>query len=304
MERNLSRRTLLSALGGGAVCVAAPELTRAAARSMGERLVSIERASGGRLGVFVLDTASGRSTGHRMDERFGLCSTFKLLLAVAVLREADAGRLSLDQHVTYTQRDLVPYAPVAEKHLSDGGMIVGALAEAAQVMSDNVAANLLLRLLGGPEGFTRILRELGDDVTRLDRYEPEMNFVPAGELRDTTTPRAVAATVSRALTGDVLRVVSRAKLIDWMVATRTGLRRLRAGFPQGWRAGDKTGTGSMLGMPNKHNDVAIVWPPGRAPCIVAAYLDARGHFEKNRAADDAVLADVGRAAADWIVASA
>lgn len=263
---------------------------------------ALEAKAGGRLGVFVLDTGSGAATGHRAGERFGMCSTFKLPLAAAILNEADRGRLPLDRRISFTQADMVPYAPVTSQHLAEGAMTIEALAEAAQVTSDNVAANLLLRQIGGPEGFTAKLRALGDSVTRLDRFEPTMNLVPAGEVRDTTTPEAMAHFVAKALTGDVLSATSREKLAGWMVATTTGQKRIRAGLPADWRAGDKTGTASADGMVNKQNDVAVAWPPGRAPIVVAAFYESPGAFENIRDEDQAVLAEVGRIVTRWVAA--
>jgi beta-lactamase class A len=302
MTPDPTRRVLIRGIGAASLLAGfAARAGRAVpAWSADGALAAVESAAGGRLGAQLLDTGSGRTAGWRGDERFGLCSTFKLLLAAAILREADAGRLDLEAVVAYGKADLVPHAPVTEAHLEQGGMTIGALAEATQLTSDNVAANLLLKLLGGPEGFTRILRSLGDPVTRLDRIEPEMNLVPAGEVRDTTTPRAMAASVARIVTGDVLSPAARERLVGWMVATATGTRRIRAGLPSGWRAGDKTGTGVAPAMPNKHNDVAVVWPPGRAPVVIAAYFEASAYFESTRPQDDAVLAEVGRIAARWI----
>lgn len=262
-------------------------------------LAALERAAGGRLGVFALDTGSGRTLALRADERFGMCSTFKLPLAAAVLREADAGRLALDEVLRFGPGDMVPHAPVTQRHLVDGGMRIDALAEAAQTTSDNVAANLLIARLGGPERVTAMFRAMGDEQTRIDRLEPQMNYVPAGEIRDTTTPREMAQTAARLITGDVLAEATRARLREWMIATQTGLRRIRAGLPPDWTAGDKTGTGITAGMPNKHNDVAVIWPPSRAPLAVAAYYDAPGEFDRMRAEDDAVLAQVGRLVAAW-----
>lgn len=263
-------------------------------------LAKLEKKTGGRLGVALLDTGTGALTGHRLNERFGMCSTFKLPLAAAILRKVDEGSLRLDQWVPFTQADIVPHAPVTQKHLAQGGMTVQALAEAAQTTSDNVAANLLLQLLGGPAGFTSMLRAAGDNVTRLDRIEPAMNDVPRGEVRDTTTPQAMAQTVSRQLTGGWLSSNATSLLTGWMVSTQTGTKRLRAGLPPAWRAGDKTGTAMAQGMPDKYNDIAIVWPPGRAPLIVTAYFETRvAHGRGIRDADQAVLAQVGRIAAQW-----
>ena len=271
-----------------------------AAPSVYAPLAALEKKVGGRLGVAVLNTANGAVVGHRMDERFGMCSTFKLPLAAAILRKVDQGALRLDQWVPYTAADMVSHAPVTQANLGKGGMTVAALAEAAQTTSDNPAANLLLGLIGGPAGFTALLREAGDPTTRLDRMEPHMNAVGHQDPRDTTTPAAMAATMQRMLIGDWLSADSRALLINWMVATQTGTKRLRAGFPTQWRAGDKTGTGMTPGLMDKYNDIAITWPPGKAPLIVTAYYEtAKAHGGKMRDEDQAVLAEVGRIANAW-----
>jgi len=262
-------------------------------------LVALEGSAGGRLGVCFIDTFSGITAGHRLDERFGMCSTFKLLLAGLVLREVDAARLTLEQRVPFGPEDMVPYAPVTERYLETGEMTVETLAEAAQTTSDNVAANLLVGLLGGPQGFTEKMRALGDPDTRLDRIEPDLNLVPQGEVRDTTTPLAMSRSVARFLTTDTLTLVSRQRLVAWMVATRTGLTRIRAGLPEAWRAGDKTGTARGPDMVNKHNDVAVAWPVPDRTLVITAFYDTAGAFETFRSEDDEVLAEVGRIASRW-----
>lgn len=263
-----------------------------------DEVAALEARSGGRLGVAILDTASGRFTGHRADERFGMCSTFKLPLAALVLAEIDAGRLNGDEIVRYAQADMVPHAPVTGKHL-DTGLSILALAEAAQVTSDNPAANLLIRRLGGPEAITARLRAWGDPITRLDRYETAMNLVLPGEVHDTTSPRAMAMLAARILAGDVLSTASRARLVGWMVETNTGLKRIRAGLPAAWRAGDKTGTALHDAMNDKVNDVAIAFPPGRPALVVAAYYDGPARSQTLPTQAEAVLAEVGRIAAEW-----
>jgi beta-lactamase class A len=276
-----------------------PSFVRQRRAEPSSELKTLEAKAGGRLGVCILDTRTGGHVGHRMDERFAMCSTFKLPLAAIVMREADLGRLRLTDTIRFSQKDTVPFAPVTGAHLERGEMTIGALAEAAQVTSDNVAANLLVRHLGGPAAFTRVLRSVGDRTTRLDRFEPALNLVLPGEVHDTTTPRAMAATVSKFLAGDLLTEASRERLIEWMVATRTGDKRIRAGLPGTWRAGDKTGTALADGMTDKYNDVAIAWPPGKAPIVVAAYFDTDTRSTEMRDEDQAVLADVGRIAAAW-----
>lgn len=262
-------------------------------------LADLERSTGGRLGVGLLDTASGQATGHRRGERFAMCSTFKLSLAAAILREIDQGRLRADQWVAFGKADMVSHAPVTTRHLERGGMTIAALAEAAQTTSDNPAANLLLKLIGGPEGFTAILRSTGDTTTRLDRYEPHINSVTGRDVRDTTTPAAMARTAAHLLTTDWLSAGSRDTLTAWMVATTTGSLRLRAGLPGDWRAGDKTGTGGAPKLHDKYNDIAITWPPGKAPIVITAFLETRTSHGNMRDEDQAVLAEVGRIATAW-----
>jgi beta-lactamase class A len=264
------------------------------------RLQSLEVGQA-RLGVCVLDTATGEATGNRMEEHFAMCSTFKLALVAACLREADQGRLDLAQVLTYSEKDLLPWAPVTRENLASGGMSIGALAQAAQELSDGVAANLLIKRLGGPATVTAKFREMGDTVTRLDRYEPDLGLVLSADLRDTTSPLAMAHLVRRITTGDLLTTSSRERLLQWMQSTDTGHNRLRAGLPAEWRSGDKTGTGRTEGTTNKCNDVAITFPPGRPPIIIAAYFDSGEYTPQIERRHEAVLADVGRIAAQWAV---
>jgi len=190
----------------------------------------------------------------------------------------------------------VDQVPLPKKVPETGVM---ALPEAAQTTSDNVAANCLLKLVGGPTGFTAILRAAGDPTTRLDRFEPQMNRVSGRDLRDTTSPAAMARTTAMLLTSDWLTPTSRERLIGWMEATTTGQLRLRAGLPTHWRSGDKTGTGMAPGMPAKYNDIAITWPPGKPPGIVTAFFETPQPRSSMRDKDQAVLAQVGRIAATW-----
>lgn len=282
-------------------------LAGASAAELGfdQALATLEQECGGRLGVALLEVGSGRLQGHRLDERFALCSTFKLPLAALVLRAADQGRLRLDDWQPFAKGDWVAHAPVTQAHAKQGGMRLGALAEAAQKTSDNVAANLLLRRLGGPAAFTQALRELGDAVTRIDRMEPEMNRVPPGDERDTSSPAAIARLAARLVLGNVLTPASRTRLQAWMVDTETGLDRLRAGLPAGWRVGDKTGTSLHPSMPDQINDVAVVWPPRGGPWVLAAYYAAPASGSDHIRDDfKAVLVEVGRLAAEAIQASA
>jgi beta-lactamase class A len=254
-----------------------------------------------RLGVCFLNTSTGEFTGNRLDERFAMCSTFKLALVAAYLRESDHGRLNLTEVLPYTKADLLSWAPVTAKHVAKGGLSVEVLAQAAQELSDGAAANLLVKRLGGPSAVTAKFREMGDSVSRLDRYEPDLGLVLSGDVRDTTTPLAMAQLVRRITTGDLLRSDTRERLVRWMENTSTGARRLRAGLPAHWRTGNKTGTGRTEGTTNKCNDVAITFPPGRGAIIVATYFDSGEYTPQVEARHEAVVAHVGRIAAEWAV---
>jgi beta-lactamase class A len=254
------------------------------------QFTALERKHGGRLGVSILDTQTGRRIQHRAGERFLMCSTFKWLAVAAVLARVDSGTERLDRRVVFGKEVLLDYAPVTSKHVGAPGMSVADLCAAAVTLSDNTAANLLLASMGGPTAVTAFARSLGDQTTRLDRTEPELNVGGPGDIRDTTTPDTMLADLHRVLLGDRLSVGSRDLLLQWLRACTTGLDALRAGLPANWTAGDKTGSGSH----GETNDVAIIWPPQRKPLLVTAYY-AGSHAEP--AERKAVLAAVGRMAA-------
>ena len=266
----MHRRSFLAALAASAACVRA----RAAASSAEERLAlankrlaEIEAREGGRLGVFVRDTGGGATIDRQADERFPMCSTFKLLTAAAALKRVDDGAERLDRTIAYGPNDLLEYAPIAKAHVAEGGMTLADLCAAAIDWSDNTAGNLILQSIGGPAGFTQFARSLGDELTRLDRNEPTLNESLPGDPRDTTSPRAMATNMQKVLLGDALSDASRHQLQTWLIGDKVGDKRLRAGLPPSWRIGDKTGTGDR----GSTNAVAIIWPPGRAPLIATVY---------------------------------
>jgi beta-lactamase class A len=216
-----------------------------------------------------------------------MCSTFKLLLAGCILHKIDTKELQLHTPIRYTEKDLLAYAPMTRAHVQQGAMAVGELCAAAVEASDNTAANLLLAQVGGPAGLTAFLRGMGDGVTRLDRTEPELNTALPRDPRDTTSPAAMAGSMEKLLTGNVLSAAGQAQLIDWLTQSTTGARRLRAGIPSSWRAGDKTGTGERGAI----GDVGIFWPPHGSPILIAAYVmgGSAGLIERESA-----IAAVGR----------
>ncbi|MCJ2033227.1 class A beta-lactamase [Methylobacterium sp. J-068] len=285
----LSRRTILTT--GAALLAGLGPAPAASDAALAQRFAALEAESGGRLGIHARDTRTGAGFGHRADERFPMCSTFKLLAAGAVLARVDAGRDSLGRRIAYTAADLVDYSPATQAHLREGSMALADLCEAAVTLSDNTAGNLILSTLGGPAGLTAHLRTLGDPVTRLDRTEPTLNEAAPGDPRDTTSPAAMVADLERLTLGTALTAASRDTLVGWLRGNRTGGARLRARLPEGWRVGDKTGSGER----GTTNDVGLLWPPDGAPILVAAYLtDTTAPVERR----NAILAEAGRAIAE------
>lgn len=286
----LTRRQFASSALAVAGSVFLPNLSVAASGGTAplvEAIKQLELKSGGRLGVSVLDTITGVPIHHKGDERFPMCSTFKVLAAAAILKDVGSKLEGLERRVRIEQADLVEYSPVTSEHVGGEGMTLRELCDAAITRSDNTAGNALLKNIGGPAGLTSFARSLGDKLTRLDRTETELNEAAPGDPRDTTTPNAMAANFRRLLVGDVLLPEARDQLGKWLIANKTGDTRLRAGLPQGWRVGDKTGAGEH----GTTNDVAIVWPPDRSPLIVAVYLTG-ATLDPNGRND--VIASVGR----------
>jgi len=270
MTYSSQRRTLLLAAATAplVLTVGACASPQAAAQdvSSATSFAALERAAGGRLGVCAIDTASGRRAQHRADERFPFCSTFKAMLSAAVLAQSVDRPGLLRQRVTYGQSDLVNYSPVSGQHVGTG-MTVAGLCEATIQYSDNSAANLLMKLIGGPSAVTAYARSIGDDTFRLDRWETELNTALPGDLRDTTTPAAMAASLRVLTLGDALPAAQRAQLVAWLRGNKVGDKRIRAGVPAGSQVADKTGTGDY----GTTNDAGVIWPPSRAPIVLAVY---------------------------------
>lgn len=255
----------------------------------------IEAAGGGTLGVEIYNTATGMSVGINQDRRFGHASSFKFSLAALLLQRHAAGLIDADKRVTWTEADMLSHAPFTRERLATGATL-RELARATQTTSDNPAANILLKQLGGPAGLTAFWRSLGDEISRVDRFEPEMNIVPATEFRDTTTPAAMARTVAKIVYGDALPDKERVELKGWMVETETGLKRVRAGLPEGWFAGDKTGTSGLIGA-TEYNYIDIGFaegPKGEGPLTFACYFRARQTVDEMQPLGQETLARVGR----------
>lgn len=227
-----------------------------------QQFVQLEKKYDARLGVYAIDTGTNQTITYRSNERFAYASTFKALAAGVLLQQNSIEQL--DKVIAYTKNDLVEYSPITEKHV-DTGMTLGELAEAAVRFSDNTAGNLLLKELDGPKGFEKALRQIGDQITHADRFETELNEAAPGDIRDTSTPQALADNLKAYTVGNALPADKRKVLTDWMRGNATGDKLIRAGVPKDWEVADKSGAGGY----GTRNDIAIVWPPNRAPIIIA-----------------------------------
>ncbi|MEV0281862.1 class A beta-lactamase [Streptomyces sp. NPDC050610] len=254
----------------------------AGAKSYARAFMGLERKYDARIGVYAVDTGTGREVTYKDGERFAYNSTFKALAAGALLRKYSLS--GMDRVIKYSESDLIANSPVTEKHVGTG-MKLGELCDAAVRFSDNTAANLMFDEIGGPKGLNAELKKIGDDVIRMERREPELSRWLPGDTRDTSTPRAMAKDLRVFVLGNVLGQKERAQLTTWLRTNTTGDNLIRAGVPKGWVVGDKTGTGSYYGA---RNDIAVLWPPHKAP-IVVAILSHRN--KKDAEHDDKVIAE-------------
>lgn len=249
-------------------------------------LAKLEASANGRLGVAAINTSNGMRVHHRADERFPFCSTFKTIVAAAILKKSETDKGLLAKRIRYNRDEITKsgYGPITEKHIVDG-MTIAELCAATLQYSDNAAANFLMKELGGPAAVTAYARSIGDDIFRLDRWEPELNSAIPGDERDTTTPAALEKSLQKLTLGDALAMPQREQLIAWLKGNTTGSKRMLAGAPKGWIVGDKTGTGSY----GTTNDAGLLWPStGGAPIVAVIYFTQQHQNAQPR--DDVIAA--------------
>ena len=253
----------------GTIAISFIAVSLSAPENIQGKLSELEAVSGGRLGISAINTANNMRIQYRAEERFPMNCTSKVIGVSAILKESINNPSLLQQKVTYTKQDveLAGWSPITQQHITEG-MTIDQLCGAAIMQSDNTAMNILMDKLGGLNAANRFLRSLGDNTSHFDRLWPaEASSIP-GDLRDTSTPAAMEKTFQQLVLGDTLASFQREQLQFWLKNSATGGSRIRAGTPQSWVVGDKTGTGSY----GTTNDIAIIWPPNCQPIIIAIYF--------------------------------
>lgn len=291
---------------------------------------TIEQGTKGRLGVGLIDLKDRSRWSYRGAEPFPLQSVFKLPLAIGVLQAVEAGRLKLDQTITVTRSDLSLYhSPLARAFKgARNDYTLGDLLARSTIASDNTAADLLLRLIGGPQALTALLRDGGVAGISVDRYErvfqPEIlglpgygwdqqidtaqfyaaiQAIPAAERRkrlaatltdrrDAATPDASIAFLEGLARGTWLRDPAHNALVERLATeSKTGPKRIKAGLPAGARFAHKTGLGpSADGLNHATNDIGIVTLPDGRRFAIAVYLAGAQVGETEREAAHAAVA--------------
>ncbi|QNT97506.1 beta-lactamase [Streptomyces griseofuscus] len=290
----LARRGLLKAgiaLTSAAAVASTGRAAAAPAAPASGAFADLERRYGARLGVYARNVRTGQVLAHRAGERFAMCSVFKAFAAAAVLRD-EARCAPMEKVIHYPPHDLLPNSPRTEENQATG-MAMAEVCAAAIQYSDNAAGNLLLRQLAGPAGLTRFFRSLGDEVSRLDRWEPELNTAIPGDPRDTTSPEALARSIERLALGRALAAPDRERFVTWLKGNTTSGARFRAGLPGGWTIADKTGTGDYASA----NDIGVAWTTRRTPVVLAVLSTKEGKDDKDAPVDEALIAEAARIAA-------
>ncbi|HEI6895497.1 TPA: class A beta-lactamase BlaA [Yersinia enterocolitica] len=274
---SLRRALLLAGITLPLVNFSLPTWAAAIPGSLDKQLAALEHSANGRLGIAMINTGNGTKILYRGARRFPFCSTFKFMLAAAVLGQSQSQPNLLNKHINYHESDLLSYAPITRKNLAHG-RTVSELCAATIQYSDNTAANLLLKELGGLAAVNQFARSIGDQMFRLDRWEPDLNTALPNDPRDTTTPAAMAASINKLVLGDALHPAQRSQLTAWLKGNTTGDATIRAGAPTDWIVGDKTGSGDY----GTTNDIAVLWPTKGAPIVLVVYFTQREKDAKPR----------------------
>ncbi|MEM9448403.1 MAG: class A beta-lactamase [Cyanobacteria bacterium P01_E01_bin.6] len=255
----------------------------------------IEASMNARVGIAVYDKETNQNWQYHANHRFPMNSTFKTIACAALLARVDSAQEQLEHIVIFDESELVTYSPITETRIGAPGMSLDELCEATMTMSDNSAANFILEAIGGPEALTQFMRSIGDEISRLDRWEPDLNEVVPGDERDTTSPNAMARTLEQLVLNGTLSLDSRQKLENWLKGNEVGDDLFRSEVPCNWDIGDRTGAGGY----GSRSIAAVMWPPQREPVIAAVYItETEASFDDRNAA----IAEIGGAIVEAVVA--
>jgi len=241
----------------------------------------IEEQLDARVGFAAYDLETGQRWEYHADQLFAMSSTFKTLACAALLQRVDEGSEQLERRVKISASDVVTYSPVTEAYADNREISLFELCEATMTTSDNTAANMILQAMGGPQAVTAFVRELGDSVTRLDRWETELNEAAPHDERDTSTPNAMVSNLEKLVVGSALSPQSKNQLREWLVNNEVADGLFRSQMPNEWVIGDRTGAGGF----GSRSITAVIWPPEREPTIVAFYItETDASFEERNSA--------------------
>ncbi|MCL1135671.1 class A beta-lactamase [Shewanella hafniensis] len=268
-----------------AICLMSISNSNASPLSVKQTVNEFER-QGWNIGVSVIENSSNNVYSINGDERFSTNSTIKALACAIVLSEVDKNAVSLDDAMMINEQDVVSHSPVMKEFIGKKVTLADAC-KATMTYSDNTAANFAIKKSGGPEGITSFLRSMGDDITRADRYEPDLNTNLEGDLRDTSTANAMAANFNKLLLGNILSTQSKEQLKDWMMGNKVADNMLRLVLPTGWEIADSTGANSY----GARGIISMVWSESQQPLIISIYIKKENTAIEER---EKVISEIGR----------
>ena len=267
-----------------------PELER--------RLRTLCEGAQGTVGLSVIHIESGKTISINGNSQLPLYSVFKLPLAIAVLKEIEENRLSLDQKIHVTPAEIVPGTPGNTALWQNPvDVTIERLIEVSIARSDNTSTEKLLQLVGGPLKVTERMRSLG--FQNLDIHSTIPEYVKSRRNPNTGSAEDLANLLTQLHQGKILQSPQLNVLIGFMQRATTGSRRLRGDLPAGTTVADKTGSGEPdagTQVAKATNDVGIITlPSGRGHLAIAVLVSGSSLSDEGQ---EKLVAELARAAFD------
>jgi beta-lactamase class A len=265
-----------------------------------ERMEEIAKETGGPVGAAAVIIEGGRVASFNGERRFPMQSVYKLPIGMAVLRAVDEGRLRLVQKVNVRREDLVPerlHSPLRDNNPQGGDFTLRELIRLMISESDGTASDVLLNLAGGPEKVKAYLRRLGVEGVSVETTERAMaQGDEQVQYRNSATPESMLVLLRALQEGRGLSRASRNLLLDFMLKSTPGPRRLKGMLPAGTPVAHKTGTSNTIeGVTRATNDVGIITlPDGRHMAVAVFVSDTKADADVR----EGVIARIARAAWD------